>query len=162
MQQENNLDIQKLYESTGLSSNMEDYMETIAMLSVENRVVRVKDIAKKLDIKMPSVTSALNKLRDMELIEYEKYGFVELTEKGREISEHVYNKHLCLYEFFHEALQLDPVMADQEACKVEHALMPETCVQLHKFMKFIKSAKNQKEPWYNVLTEILTDKPNEP
>jgi len=157
MSQENNADIQKLYESTGLSSNMEDYMETIAMLSVENRVVRVKDIAKKLDIKMPSVTSALNKLRDMGLIDYEKYGFVELTEKGKEISEQVYNKHLCLYDFFHEVLQLNPITADQEACKVEHSLTPETCVQLHKFMKFIKSPETQKERWYKNLRSLLTD-----
>ena len=47
-----------------LTSNMEDYIETISILSRHNKVVRVKDIAKKLGIKMPSVTAALIKLKE--------------------------------------------------------------------------------------------------
>jgi len=150
-----NSELHQLYDSTGLSSNMEDYIETISRLSIENRVVRVKDIAKKLDIKMPSVTAALNRLREMGLIEYEKYNFIELTEKGKKISGQVYNKHRQLSDFFHNVLQLDLPAAEQEACKVEHALMPETCVQLHKFMQFIKSAETEKEPWYSNLRSAL-------
>ena len=148
-------ELHQLYDLTGLSSNMEDYIETISRLSIENKVVRVKDIAKKLFIKMPSVTAALNRLREMGLIEYEKYGFIELTEKGRKISAQIYNKHMQLSDFFHNVLQLDPDTAEQEACKVEHTLMPETCVQLHKFMQFIKSAETEKESWYNNLRSAL-------
>ena len=47
----------------------------------------LKKIAKELNIKMPSVTAALNKLKDLKLIEYEKYGYIELTVKGKEIAE---------------------------------------------------------------------------
>jgi len=148
-------ELHQLYDLTGLSSNMEDYLETISRLSIDNRVVRVKDIAKKLEIKMPSVTAALNRLREMELIEYEKYGFIELTEKGKKISGQIYNKHRQLSDFFHNVLQLDPVAAENEACKVEHTLMPETCIQLHKFMQFIKSAETEKEPWYDDLRSAL-------
>ena len=150
-----NSELHQLYVATVLSANMEDYMETISRLSIENRVVRVRDIAKKLGIKMPSVTAALNRLREMELIEYEKYGFIELTEKGKKISGYIYNKHQLLSDFFHNLLQLDPIAAEQEACKVEHALMPETCVQLHKFMQFVKSAEMEKEPWCNNLRSAL-------
>ena len=156
MQSATNKELEEFYGNTGLSSNMEDYMEAIAMLASDNRVVRVKDIAKKLDIKMPSVTAALNKLKEMELIEYEKYGFVELTEKGQEIADHVYNKHTCLSEFFHKVLQLDPVKADEEACKVEHTLTPETCVQLHRFMQFARTAREKKAPWFTELIDILS------
>jgi DtxR family Mn-dependent transcriptional regulator len=151
-------ELHQLYDLTGLSSNMEDYMEVISLLSVENRVVRVKDIAKKLNIKMPSVTSALNRLRDLELIEYEKYVFVELTEEGKKISGQVYNKHKQLSHFFHDVLQLNPVTADQEACKVEHTLTPEACIQLHKFMQFMKKADDDKEPWYAELRAVLVQK----
>ena len=65
-------DIDKLYSSTDLTPNMEDYIEKIAFLSETNRVVRVRDIAAILKIKMPSVTAALNKLKEQGLIEYEK------------------------------------------------------------------------------------------
>jgi DtxR family Mn-dependent transcriptional regulator len=89
---------------------------------------------------MPSVTAALNKLKEIGLIEYEKYGFIELTEKGRKAADRVYNKHICLSEFFNKVLLLDPVKAEDEACRVEHALEPMTCIQLHKFMQFARNA----------------------
>ena len=84
------------FESTDLSANMEDYMETIALLASRHRVVRVKDIARALKITMPSVTAALGKLREKGLIHYEKYGFIELTDRGRRVAELVYRKHSFL------------------------------------------------------------------
>ncbi len=144
-----------LYEYTGLSSNMEDYMETISILEQEKRVVRVKDIAKRLCIKMPSVTSALNKLKALELIDYEKYGFVELTEQGSMLAEQVYNKHKCLTEFFKKVLMLDDDTAGQEACRVEHTLAPETCVQFHKLLNFIRNAESADSSWYTDMKSAL-------
>ena len=134
--------IVNLYRDTGLTSNMEDYMEAITMLADKNKVVRVKDIAKKLDIKMPSVTAALLKLKEMKLIEYEKYGYIELTNEGKDIADRVYNKHHCLSLFFKEILCLNHEDSDTEACKVEHALAENTCVQLH---KFVESSLNQRK-----------------
>lgn len=145
----------EMYSETGLSSNMEDYMEAITLLARENRVVRVKDIAKKLNIKMPSVTAALNKLKDMELIEYEKYGFVELTEEGRKVADSVYQRHACLSDFFENVLQLDCTNADAEACKVEHHLVADTCFQLHKFLEFFKAEEQKDEAWIRRLKKAL-------
>jgi len=148
-------ELKERYQETGLTSHMEDYMEAIAMLMVDNRVVRVKDIAKKLDIKMPSVTAALNKLKDMELIEYEKYGFIELTEKGEQVANNVYNKHTCLSEFFEKILLMTPENADSEACRVEHDLDTETCIRLHRFLDFFNQEAEGKEGWIDRLRTIL-------
>ncbi len=103
------------HRDTGLTPHMEDYMEAIVMLSASNRVVRVKDIAKKLDIKMPSVSAALAKLKEMDLIDYEKYGYIELTEKGEEIADRVFKRHTFLTDFFETVLQIDAAAADGEA-----------------------------------------------
>ena len=155
MNQESNSQLEERYRDTGLSSHMEDYMEAIAMLMVTNKVVRVKDIAKKLNIKMPSVTAALNKLKEMELIEYEKYGFIELTEEGRVIADRVYNKHSCLAQFFEKILKLSPEDADTEACKVEHALTANSCIQLHKFLRFFEKEEEAGEDWIARLHKYL-------
>ncbi len=149
------LQLDDLYRETGLTSNMEDYMEAIAMLSEEHRVVRVKDIAKKLSIKMPSVTAALNKLRDLGLIDYEKYGFIELTGKGKTIAESIYSRHRCLTEYYHVVLNLDLKTAEREACKVEHDLSPETCKQIHKLLHFYKTEEKRKSDWVNRLKKSL-------
>jgi DtxR family transcriptional regulator, Mn-dependent transcriptional regulator len=143
------------YRDTGLTSNMEDYMEAIIMLSGENRVVRVKDIANKLSIKMPSVSAALAKLKDMELIMYEKYGYIELTDRGLEIADRVLKRHNCLIDFFTSILQIDCGNADNEACKVEHALAPQTCAQIHKFLDFYKNEESMDKDWIARLKKAL-------
>ena len=130
------------YRDTGLTPHMEDYVEAIVMLSATNRVVRVKDIAGKLNIKMPSVSAALAKLKEMDLIDYEKYGYIELTEKGQDLAGRVLKRHNCLIEFFSTVLQVDREAADCEACRVEHDLAPDTCSQIHKFLDFYKEEES--------------------
>lgn len=143
------------YRDTGLSPHMEDYVEAIVILSSANRVVRVKDIAKKLNIKMPSVSAALTKLKEMELIDYEKYGYIELTEKGHDLADRVLKRHNCLVDFFTTVLQVDLASADGEACRVEHALGPTTCSQIHKFLDFYKEEESAQSEWVAKLKKIL-------
>ena len=69
-------------EEKPLTSVMEDYLEAIFDLDKQKKVVRVKDIAKRLNVKMPTVTSMLKTLSKRELVHYEKYEYVEPTEKG--------------------------------------------------------------------------------
>ena len=152
-----NSDLDKRYSDTDLTSNMEDYMEAIAMLSMTNRVVRVKDIARKLNIKMPSVTAALGKLREMNLIDYEKYGYIELTEEGKAIASRVFTRHATLTEFFHDLLQLPSPDAEDVACRVEHTLSPQACRQIHKLLEFVQSAEREKEPWTDGLKKYLAE-----
>ena len=139
--------LNNLYKNTELSANMEDYMETIAIIAENNKVVRVKDIAKYLDIKMPSVTAALNKLRDKGYIEYEKYGFIELTSEGEIIATSIYQRHLILKDYYQIVLLLNEDEASKEACKVEHHLAPETLRQIHKLVDFFKKESEKEKAW---------------
>ena len=145
------IDIEKLYASTDLSSHMEDYIEAIAVLSEQNKVVRVKDIAAYLKIKMPSVTSALTKLKELGLIDYEKYGYVELTGTGNIISNRVLSKHICLKDFFSKILNLSEDQAEAEACKIEHHITPETCKMIHKLLLYFNSNESIKKNWLEFL-----------
>ena len=56
-----------------LTPTMEDYLELIYNLGKDTKVVRVRDIAKGMNVKMPSVTSMLNTLGKKDLINHEKY-----------------------------------------------------------------------------------------
>ncbi len=143
------------YRDTGLSSHMEDYIEAIVMLSAGNRVVRVKDIARKLNIKMPSVSAALARLKEMELIEYEKYGYVELTDKGQDLAGRVLRRHEFLIDFFTTVLRIESGAADEEACKVEHALSPRTCSQIHRLLDFYKAEDIAGSEWVERLKKVL-------
>ena len=49
-------------EDRPLTSVMEDYLEAIFDLDQDKKVVRVKDIAKRMSVKMPTVSSMLKTL----------------------------------------------------------------------------------------------------
>ncbi|TAL35001.1 MAG: metal-dependent transcriptional regulator [Spirochaetes bacterium] len=145
--------------STELSPNMEDYLERIALLATRQRVVRVKDIAKSLEITMPSVSAALARLREKGLIESEKYEYIELTPQGKELADRVYRKHSFLADFFHTVLRMDRNAADSEACKLEHHLSPEACRQIFRLVEFHRDQAGSESGWTGDLRNILDEKP---
>jgi DtxR family Mn-dependent transcriptional regulator len=145
----------ELFQGSHLTSHMEDYLEAIIMLSEKLRVVRVKDIAKSLDIKMPSVTAALNKLKEMGYIDYEKYGFIELTGQGKEIAERIYFRHRSLSDFFSQVLLLGHEEAEIEACKVEHALSPEVFRKLYRLFRYIQTEETEGNEWVKGLKKYI-------
>eukprot|EP00767_Chilomastix_cuspidata_P007621 gnl/Chilomastix_cuspidata/8362.p1 GENE.gnl/Chilomastix_cuspidata/8362~~gnl/Chilomastix_cuspidata/8362.p1 ORF type:complete len:182 (-),score=4.92 gnl/Chilomastix_cuspidata/8362:587-1132(-) len=121
-----------------LTSSMEDYLEAIFELNKEKSFVRVKDIAKKMNVKMPTVTSMLKNLRDRELVNYEKYEFVELTKAGEKIGREMRRRHDILLKFLKEILSIEHDTADDEACKMEHTLSGSTLQRLTDFMEFVQ------------------------
>ncbi len=145
-------------DSKNLTSNMEDYIEAISEISRQKKVVRVKDIAARLKIKMPSVTAALQKLSDKGLINYQKYGYIELTLEGEKIANEVCLKHSSLADFFHSVLCLNMEKSDQIACKIEHHLSPDDCNKLKKLVLFHNSEKKAMKPWTSELNRIINEK----
>ena len=137
-----------------LTSVMEDYLEAIFVLYENKKVVRVKDIAQKLDVKMPTVTSMLKTLSKRKLVYYEKYEYVELTAKGTAVGRETKRKHQLLCKFLTDILKVDFKTADQEACKMEHSLSPATLNSLADFMAFIQSCPRTGESWLNRFEEF--------
>jgi DtxR family Mn-dependent transcriptional regulator len=119
---------------TKLSQSTEDYLETIYLLEQEKDAVRVNDIAKELSISLPSVTGCIRRLARKGLLEYEKYGPIRLTPKGRRLGRGVYEKHKLLAEFF-MLLGVDEKTAVHDACLAEHILSNKTLDKLRSFVK---------------------------
>ena len=129
-----------------LTSNMEDYLEAIAVLKKKNGVARVKDISRLLSVRAPSVTSALSNLSDKGLVEHERYGFVELTREGGKAARDVQRRHNVLFSFLTEILNIDPKIAVEDACKMEHSVSPQTLEKLEKFIEFVEKSPYQDKP----------------
>ncbi|MBU2591695.1 MAG: metal-dependent transcriptional regulator [Nitrospinae bacterium] len=121
-----------------LSSSMEDYLETIALLKKENDVARVRDIGSSLAVKSSSVNAALKNLSQKGLVVYERYGYVNLTTKGEEVAAKVQDKHDVLLKFLTKVLSIDNDIASEDACKMEHAISAETFAKLSKFIQFVE------------------------
>jgi len=136
-----------------LTSVMEDYLEAIFDLDREKKVVRVKDIARRLDVKMPTVSSMLKTLNDRGLVNYEKYEYVELTKNGADVGKEMRRRHEVLSKFLTGVLEIEFKTADEEACKMEHTLSATTLDSLTEFMEFIQECPRAGESWLNHFKE---------
>ena len=108
-----------------LGKSSEDYLEAMLMLKEERGYVRSVDIAERLGVSKPSVSIAVKKLKENGYLEMDHSGFITLTESGHEIAERIYPRHKTLTSFF-EMLGVDPEIAQEDACLVEHDLSEET------------------------------------
>ena len=120
-----------------LSHSAQDYLEAILILSQEKGMTRVKEVAEHLGVKKPSVVVAIKSLAEKGLVNHEHYGYVELTEKGREVAQQIYHRHQVLARFLNKILGLDPDLAEQDACQMEHYISPLTLERLVKFVEFV-------------------------
>lgn len=121
------------------SASMEDYLESILLLREGKEAVRVSQMSKALGVKMPSVTSALRKLSLQGLVKHKRYGRAQLTTDGEKIAEDVFHRHEALRHFLTEILHIDPEIAVDDACKMEHSISPATQEKLAKFVEFVLS-----------------------
>jgi DtxR family transcriptional regulator, Mn-dependent transcriptional regulator len=121
-----------------LSSSLEDYLEAIYNLVSENKVARSKDIATCLKVSKASVTGALRHLSEKGLINYDPYKFITMTDRGEMVAKLIVRRHEVLKEFLIDILSIEPELADESACKMEHAISGEVIDKLLLFANFIK------------------------
>ena len=130
-----------------LTSSLENYLETICILSQKDPVVRSRDIARKLRVTMPSVTEAMRKLAGAGLVNYEKYGYITLTSKGTDLAQQIYLHHKILSRFFRDILGVNMEIAEEDACKIEHYASLETLRRLKIFIEFMESYSRDHSDW---------------
>ena len=122
-----------------LSPNYEDYIEAIFIIQQEKKVIRVKDISQKMEVSMPSVNGAIKNLKLKGIVSHQKYGYVELTEKGEHIAREIFSRHKLIKNFLIKVLDLSDEIATEDACKLEHYLSKATLERLSQFIEFIES-----------------------
>lgn len=109
----------------------EDYLECIVRIEAEGPDqgadgIRSVEIAQRLDVSKASVNKAIASLKSQGMVEQAHYGKVRLTEEGRSIGAAVWRRHRMLRAFLIDELGVEFDRADEEACKMEHALSEDT------------------------------------
>lgn len=105
--------------------SLEDYLETILILSKRLSAVRSIDVAAELDFSKPSVSVAMKNLKNRGYITVSESGHLHLTKEGQTIAENVYERHTLLTDWLIH-LGVDPRIAASDACKMEHDITPES------------------------------------
>ena len=123
-------DPMKIHESA------ENYLETIHVLHEKKGMVRSIDIANELGFSKPSVSVAMKNLRENGYITVSPEGYICLLPKGLEIAEKIYERHTLLTNWL-VRLGVDPEVAAEDACRLEHDLSTESFEAIKRYVNSI-------------------------
>lgn len=105
---------------TKLSESQEDYLKHIFLLSETTDRVTTQSLADHLKVKPASVTGMIKKLAEVNLIEYERYRGVQLTEAGAKVAIEILRHHRLIEMYLAEVLGYSWDEIHDEAERLEH------------------------------------------
>jgi len=118
-----------------LSSGLEDYLECIFNNIAATGTVKAIQLSKELNVSRASVTDALHRLAEKDYIHYERYGSINITDKGRKKAGEIIDKHNILTSFFKNVLMLPEDEAAENACRIEHVITENAFKKLKDYTK---------------------------
>ncbi|TLY08207.1 MAG: transcriptional regulator [Thaumarchaeota archaeon] len=113
---------------------MEDYLEAMYELIDHKGYATSVDLAECLNVSQPSVTKMMRRLDRTELIDYEKYRGIRLTEKGIKLAKSIHERHGIVSEFL-KKIGVDENIANRDAEEIEHHIHPETLRKLQDLLE---------------------------
>lgn len=84
------------YVSHKSEESMEDYLETIYVLTKRLPVVRSIDIATELGYSKPSVSVAMKNLRNKGFVTVSQEGYITFTEQGEALASETFERHTVI------------------------------------------------------------------
>lgn len=118
----------KIYESA------EDYLEMILVIKRKKGSVRAIDIAREMNFSKPSVSIAMKKLLEDDLITINPGREIDLTPAGREIAERIYERHVVISQILMK-IGVEETTAVKEACRIEHVISQDSFEKLKAAVK---------------------------
>jgi len=140
-------------ENNSLTASMEDYLEMIYRLSIKTGFVRLHELADALNVQPPSATKMVQKLAELNLINYEKYGVITLKDTGKAIGKNLIKRHNTIIELL-KTLGIEENRLLEETEKIEHTISENTLQCFTNFIEFLKANKDVKKR----LSEYISSK----
>ena len=116
------------------NQSAEDYLECILILRERLGNVRSIDVVNEMGVTKPSVSVAMKKLREQEMVTFDENGFILFTDAGRKLAKKVYDKHKILTKAL-IAIGVNEKTAAEEACQIEHVISDTTYKCIKDFIK---------------------------
>ena len=116
-----------------VNESAEMYLENILILQKQKGNVRWIDLAEYMNYSKPSISRAVNLLKERGYIVIESNGNIYFTEKGKEYAEKIYSKHLVISQAL-MYLGVSEEVAVNDACKIEHVISDESFEAIKKHM----------------------------
>lgn len=108
-----------------INESVENYLETILVLSHRLPVVRSIDIVNEMNFRKSSVSVAMKNLRENGYISVSDAGYITLNPSGEEIAKAIYERHQLISKLLIK-LGVSEDIATKDACKIEHVISKES------------------------------------
>ncbi len=132
-------DVWKEFESNEITHSVAHHLFAIDDLVARNGYARVTDVARALRISRGSASLTLKALKVRNLVVEDENKFLKLSETGQRIIDEIRAKRSIVLKFLQDVLDVDPLQAEIDACKVEHLFSLETGERLLHFVSFALS-----------------------
>ena len=116
-----------------VSEAIENYLETIYILSQQQNEVHAIDICSYLSYSRPTVSIVLRQMREHGLVTVNEDNHIFLTEEGHRIASRIFERHEVLTQMLTQ-LGVSHETAVRDACKIEHDLSDETFEAIKRHM----------------------------
>lgn len=119
-----------------ISLTEENYLKAMFNLSQETGEVFVNDLSKELDIKMPSVTSMVKRLASKNLVNYQSYKPLTLTDEGEKLALSIIRKHRLTEMFLVEKMGFGWEEVHEVAEQIEHIHSPKFFAKMDEMLGY--------------------------
>ena len=123
-----------------VSEAIENYLETIYILSHQQNEVHAIDICTYLSYSRPTVSIVLRQMRENGLVTVNEDNHIHLTDEGLAIASRIYERHTVLSDML-MSLGVKQETALRDACKIEHDLSDETFEAIKRHARRMKREK---------------------
>ncbi len=122
----------QLRNNVPITEAMEDYLEMIYRHTFGKTPITIKVLSTYLNVKPSSASKMITRLKEQQLVDFQKYGVIHLTEKGKEIGSYLLWRHNILTKFF-QKLNGDLFSLEQVE-KIEHFIDTITLQNIEKLL----------------------------
>lgn len=151
-------------QNSKLTASSENYVKAIHNILKIKPAARVKDVAAQLGIGASSVSEALKNLAEKDLVYYEPYGFITLTEEGKEIALKLEKRAEIIRNFFENVLVVNSELSEESISAIEHGMKDEVLNKFVMFLEFMETCSCKEPKWmrsfkhYSVNNGVFSDK----
>ncbi|MCL2619099.1 MAG: metal-dependent transcriptional regulator [Defluviitaleaceae bacterium] len=122
-----------MMENSMVTASMEDYLEMIYRIHSADEAVRIGSLAESLNVKPSSATKMVGSLKEHGLVLSEKYGYITLTDLGKELGRYLVFRHDILHSFLCHINRSQNELEQVE--KIEHFFNKETVLNIQKLLE---------------------------
>ena len=120
-----------------LTDAMEDYLEMMYRETLQDQHIRIGTLARLLHVNPSSATKMVQRLGRLNMVIYQKYGIVKLSERGLELGQYLYHRHQVLQQFLQFLSPGRDCLHETE--RMEHSIHGETLHAIRMFNAFVEA-----------------------